>query len=181
MKELNDEDILVLLRNNRTLERGFRQLVYQNQERLYRHIRRFVDSHADADDVLQNTFLKAYRNIGTFKGMSTLYTWLYRIATNEALSLIRTKKKRVVHITATGDSPDVYAEPFFDSEEVQLRLREAIALLPDKQRTVFTLRYFEEMSYDEMSRQLDTSQGALKASYHHAAKKVESHLRSTSY
>ncbi len=178
MKEnISDDHILDLLGSEATHERGFRLLMVRYQEPLYRHVRRMVYDHDDANDVIQNTFIKVFRNVKGFEGKSKLYTWLYRIATNEALTFMNTRNRKE---TNTIDDPDnghlanqLRADTFFDGSEIQIKLQQAIAILPDKQRTVFNLRYFEEMPYEQMSEVLGTSVGALKASYHHAVKKVE--------
>lgn len=139
-----------------------------------------VVEHEDANDVVQNCLLKVYRNIQNFQGQSSLYTWLYRIATNEAITFLKKKKRRQ---TADVDEPDnglanqLQADSFFDGDAVQAQLQQAIQQLPEKQRLVFNLRYFEEMSYRQMSDVLETSQGALKASYHHAVKKIERYFQ----
>lgn len=165
-----------LLRSERTFERGFRLLMSQYRERLYWHIRRLVLAHEDADDVLQNTFIKIYRGILQFEGKSKLYTWMYRIATNEAITYLQGKAR---HASASLDDTTalltnrLQADDWFDGDAVQVKLQKAIAQLPDKQRIVFNLRYYDEMPYEEMSAMLDTSVGALKASFHHAVKKVE--------
>lgn len=170
-----------LLRGGNTFDRGFRALMAQYRERLYWHIRRMVLHHEDADDVLQNTFIKVYRGVLQFEGKSKLYTWLYRIATNEAISFLQSKAR---HATASLDdttnllSNRLQADTWFDGDAVQVRLQKAIAQLPDKQRIVFNLRYYEEMPYEEMSGILDTSVGALKASFHHAVKKIEASFKS---
>ena len=177
MKETTDDDILSLLSEKTAYERGFRLLMQKYQEPLYRHVRRLVIDHDDADDVIQNTFIKVYRNIERFEGKSKLFTWLYRIATNEAITFLNTKNRKE---TDTLDSPEtahianrLQADVFFDGDEIQLKLQQAMAVLPDKQRAVFNLRYFDEMPYEEMSEVMGTSVGALKASYHHAVKKIE--------
>jgi RNA polymerase sigma-70 factor, ECF subfamily len=173
---VQDEEILTLLRSERTYERGFRALMGKYRERLYWHIRRIVLTHEDADDVLQNTFIKIYRGILQFEGKSQLYTWLYRIATNEAVTHLQSRAK---HRSASLDDvgphypSQLRADDWFDGNDVQRRLQNAIAQLPEKQRIVFNLRYYEEMPYDEMAAILDTSVGALKASFHHAVKKIE--------
>jgi RNA polymerase sigma-70 factor, ECF subfamily len=177
---MTDEAILALLRGGaRTFEQGFRHLMAQYRERLYWQIRRIVLTHDDADDVLQNTFVKVYRSIGQFEGKSQLYTWMYRIATNEALSYVQSQARR--SSLSLDDEQRVVthtlqADTYFDGDDAQLRLQAAIATLPDKQRLVFQLRYFEEMPYEEMSKKFDTSVGALKASFHHAVKKIEAAL-----
>lgn len=150
------------------------------QERLYRMVRRLVTDHDDANDVVQNCLIKVYRNIGTFEGKSQLYTWLYRIAANEAITFLKRKKRRWA-ASMDGESGRVagklQADAFFDGDEARARLYRALETLPGKQRLVFNLRYFEEMSYEDMSNVLGTSVGALKASFHHAVKKIENHLR----
>lgn len=169
-----------MLRSEPLFERGFRQLMAQYRERLYWHIRRLVLVHEDADDVLQNTFIKIYRGILQFEGKSKLYTWLYRIATNEALTHLQGKAR---HASASLDDAGalaagrLQADPWFDGDSVQLRLQQAIAQLPEKQRLVFNMRYYEEMPYEQMSSLLGTSVGALKASFHHATKKIEAAFR----
>ena len=160
-------------------EQGFRLLMQTFQERLYWHIRRLVGSHADADDVLQNTFIKAWRGIANFEGKSKLYTWLYRIATNESLTFLAQKQRRG---TNSLDDPGslmaarLRADQYFDGDEIQLRLQVAIAQLPDKQRLVFNMKYFDELKYEEISAITGTSVGALKASYHHAVIKIETFI-----
>lgn len=180
VKNMTDEQLLVLLQNETSKERGFRLLVEQYQERLYWHIRRMVTEHEDANDVIQNTFIKVFRSIDRFKGNSALYTWLYRIATNESITFINSRKKKA---TAALDSEEnslsnqLEADDYFDGDQAQVLLQKALQGLPQKQRLVFQLRYYEELSYQEMSEVLDTSVGALKASYHHAVKKIESYFR----
>lgn len=176
-----DEQILALLADESGHERGFRMLMAATQERLYWHIRRMVGTHDDADDVLQNTFIKAWRGLANFKGESRLSTWLYRIATNEAITFLGQRKR---HGAASSlDDPGsamaakLKADDWWDGDDVQLKLQVAIAQLPDKQRVVFNLRYYDEMPYEEMSGVLGTSVGALKASFHHAVKKVEAHFK----
>ncbi len=179
-KPATDDQILELLRTDRTFERGFRLLMRTYQERLYWHIRRLVLVHEDADDVLQNTFIKIYRGVLQFEGKTKLYTWLYRIATNEAITYLQNRARR--H-SGSLDDPEtalagrLKADEWFDGDYLQVQLQEAIAQLPEKQRLVFNLRYYDEMPYEEMSTLLDTSVGALKASFHHAVKKVESFFR----
>lgn len=165
-----------LLRSEHGFERGFRLLMAQYRERLYWHIRRMVQVHDDANDVLQNTFIKVYRGILQFEGKSKLYTWLYRIATNEALTHLQSQAR---HQSASLDDSEsllahrLKADEWFDGDAVQTKLQVAIAHLPDKQKQVFNLRYYDEMPYEEMSQLLNTSVGALKASFHHAVKKIE--------
>ncbi len=167
------------LKDERTQERAFRKLVSEYQERLYWHIRRMVLNHDDADDVLQNTFIKVFRSIRNFKGESKLYSWMYRIATNEAITFINNRAKK------SGISSEelqqqlvnnLQADVYFEGDEIQLKLQKALATLPEKQRIVFNMKYFDDMKYQDMSEVLDTSVGALKASYHHAVKKIEQFL-----
>ena len=179
-KPVSDEQIMEMLRSEQRFEQGFRHLMAQYRERLYWHIRRLVLVHEDADDVLQNTFVKVYRGILQFEGKSKLYTWLYRIATNEAISHLQSQAR---HASDSLDDANaalgnrLKADDWFDGDEIQVKLQKAIAELPEKQRIVFNLRYYEEMPYEEMSSILDTSTGALKASFHHAVKKVEAVFR----
>lgn len=176
-KTANDDEILALMRGgDRTFERGFSMLMAKYRERLYWHIRRLVLTHENADDVLQNTFIKAYRGIGQFEGKSQLYTWLYRIATNESISYLQSQNRHQstsIDDENLGVARQLRADQWFDGGEIQIKLQQAITQLPEKQRIVFNLRYFEEMPYEEMSSLLDTSVGALKASFHHAVKKIE--------
>ncbi len=172
----SDEKILELLGAAHTYERGFRMLMAEYKERLYWHVRRIVLVHSDADDVLQNTFIKVYKGIAQFEGKSKLYTWLYRIATNEAISFLQSKQRQAsasLDDSANLISMRLTADVWFEADDIQLKLQKAIAQLPEKQKLVFNLRYYDEMPYEEMANLLDTSVGALKASYHHAAKKIE--------
>lgn len=180
MKEWQDAELLDLLRSAKTRERGFRLLIETHQERLYWHVRRMVTDHSDADDVLQNTFIKAFKGIARFKGKSKLYTWLYRIATNEAITFLQKRNRRntlTIDDEEQGLSERLTADPFFDGDEVQAKLMAAVDSLPAKQKAVFNLRYFDEMSYKEISGICETSVGALKASYHHAVKKIEAFFK----
>ncbi len=172
-----DRDIVQLLKTD--VNRGFRVLVESYSNRLYWHIRRLVILHEDADDALQNTFINAWRNIGEFRNESALYTWLYAIATNEALALINKRKRNAavsIDDIKSYLSNSAEGSTWFDGDEIQVKLQNAILKLPEKQRIVFNLRYYDEMPYEEMSKVLKTSEGALKASYHHAVKKIEQML-----
>lgn len=169
-----DDNISELLKTD--LNKGFRLLVEKYSQKLYWHIRRLVILHEDADDALQNTFINVWKSIGNFRNESSLYTWLYTIATNEALSLINKRKRNsAVSIDDLGGYFESSHEgsSWFDGDAAQMKLQNAILQLPEKQRIVFNLKYFDEMPYEEMSRVLKTSEGALKASYHHAVKKIE--------
>ena len=174
-----EETLVAQLKDKESQAQAFEVLINTYKERLYWHIRRIVLDHDDTDDVLQNTFIKVYRNIEGFKGESKLYSWLYRIATNEALSFIKTKSRKlgqsseaVQEAMANQLESDVY----FEGDEIQLKLQQAIATLPEKQKLIFNMKYFDEMKYEEISEILDTSVGGLKASYHLAVKKIKSHL-----
>ena len=154
--------------------------VNKYQERLYWHIRKIVINHDDTDDVLQNTYIKVFKGLNNFNKESLLYTWLYRIATNESITFLR--KKRRKFFIPLGDveyqlSNSLESDEYFNGDEIQLKLQKAILKLPEKQRLVFNMKYFDEMKYDDMSDILDTSVGALKASYHHAVKKIEGFLK----
>jgi len=174
----DDKDILELFRAH-DKGKSLDLLVSRYQKRLYWHIRKIVIVHEDADDVLQNTFIKVWKGLDTFRGDSALYTWMYRIATNEALHQLRQKAKgntMSIHPIEYSLSKSLESDPYFSGDAIQLRLQQAILTLPEKQRLVFNMRYYDEMPYEEMSRILDTSVGALKASYHIAAKKIEEML-----
>lgn len=170
-----DREILELYREGGR-EEAFRLLVRSYQERLYWHIRRMVLDADDADDCLQNTFLKAWRSLENFRGDAQLYTWLYRIATNETLSFLSRQQTRGEYagLEAADRLP---SDPWFDGDQVQTALHQAIAKLPPKQKAVFLLRYFEEMPYEKIAQVLETSEGALKASYHHAYEKVKAWMK----
>jgi RNA polymerase sigma-70 factor (ECF subfamily) len=179
---VSEEQLIAELQDESTKKDAFRTLVTTYKQRLYWHIRKIVLDHDDSDDVLQNTFIKVWRNIDTFRAESGLYTWLYRIATNESLTFLNQKKKKMI---ATGEEINEYlvekiqTDPYFDGDAIQRRLQEAIALLPEKQRLVFNMRYFDDIKYQDMEKMLNTSAGALKASYHHAVRKIEDYLKST--
>ncbi|HAX94945.1 MAG TPA: RNA polymerase subunit sigma-70 [Prolixibacteraceae bacterium] len=176
---ISDQEIMSRLKSSKEKDRAFQLLVTKYQERLYWHIRKIVLNHDDSDDVLQNTFLKIWRNIDSFREESSLFTWLYRIATNEALTYLnQLKRKSATPMNEVSEylQQNLEADEYFDGDDIQLKLQNAILTLPEKQRLVFNMRYFDEMPYQEMSEILETSVGALKASYHHAAKKVEDYL-----
>jgi RNA polymerase sigma-70 factor (ECF subfamily) len=168
-----DSDIFDLLEND--LNKGFRLVVERYSTRLYWHIRRLVILHEDADDALQNTFVNAWRNISGFRSESSLYTWLYTIATNEALALInRRARNSAVSLDDLGSffANSIEGNTWFDGDEARVKLQNAILQLPEKQRIVFNLKYYDDMTYEDMSKVLKTSVGSLKASYHHAVKKI---------
>lgn len=179
MKTYNEEDIINRLQDPETCRKAFGEVVKAYSEQLYWQIRRMVLSHDDANDVLQNTFIKAWDNIEYFRAEARLSTWLYRIAFNECLNFINKKR---AHDQLSIDDADKEAlgklesDPYFDGDETQLLLQKAIHTLPEKQRIVFNLKYFDEMKYEDMSDIIGTSVGALKASYHHAVKKITDFL-----
>ena len=173
----NEEEIVEQLRKQDTCRTAFGKVIEHYSEQLYWQIRRMVVDHDDANDVLQNTFIKAWTNIDNFRGDAKLSTWLYKIAINESITFIN-KKKVQNNISLDDDDSflvnNLEADKYFDGDEAQLLLQRAIATLPEKQRLVFNMRYYEVMKYEDMSEILGTSVGALKASYHHAIKKIES-------
>lgn len=173
---LTDEELLARFRDPQQKEKAFELIIKKYQEKLYWHIRRMVVSHEDADDVLQNTFIKVWRSLDQFREESQLFTWLYRIATNESLTFINSRNKKSTLSLDNTDSTlanKLKSDPHFDANKLEWKLQLAIQSLPEKQRLVFNLRYYDEMPYEEMSKVLETSTGALKASYHHAARKIE--------
>ena len=173
---LQDSELLLQYRNPATREAGYTAIVKKYQEKLYWHIRRLVIDHDDASDVLQNVFIRVWKGLENFREDSQLYTWLYRIASNESLSFLEQKKRKAaisLSEVEAGLSNTIRADKNFDANKLEWKLQLAIQQLPEKQRIVFSLRYYEEMPYAEMSKVLETSEGALKASYHHAAKKIE--------
>jgi RNA polymerase sigma factor (sigma-70 family) len=171
--KLTDEEILLQFKEPASKEKAFRNLLNTYQERLYYHVRRYVHNHEDANDILQNTCIKVWNAIDNFRGESGLYTWLYRIAGNEAITFLNKNKKRnevdIEQTTANYRS----AADTIDGDEMTLKLERAIATLPDKQKQVFIMRYYDELPYEKIAEISETSVGALKASYHHAVKKIE--------
>jgi RNA polymerase sigma-70 factor (ECF subfamily) len=179
MADSQELDLIVKLHNPNTRNQAFSVLVNTHQERLYWHIRRMVVGHDDTDDILQNTFIKAFRALDTFRGESQLYTWLYRIATNETISFLKTKRLKMFVSFESAENhfaKHLEADSELSGDSIQGKLQRAILKLPDKQRLVFNMKYYEEMKYEEMSEILGTSVGALKASYHHAVKKIERYV-----
>src|SRR5882672_12374821 len=175
----DDKELLHQFHNAATKEKAFTAIVKKYQEKLYWHIRRMVVDHDDANDVLQNVFIRVWKGLENFREDSQLYTWLYRIATNESLTYLeQQKKKSAISLSdvESGLANKVIADKNFDANRLEWKLQLAIQQLPEKQRLVFNLRYYEEMPYEEMSRVLETSEGALKASYHHAVKKIEDYI-----
>jgi RNA polymerase sigma-70 factor (ECF subfamily) len=175
-EHLDDNELLHQFRNPDTREAGYTRIIKKYQEKLYWHIRRMVVEHEDANDVLQNMFIKVWHGLENFREDSQLYTWLYRIATNECLTFLEQQKKRsAISLSDVegGLSNKLKADKNFDANKLEWKLQMAIQQLPEKQRAVFNLRYYDEMPYEKMSKVLETSEGALKASYHHAVKKIE--------
>jgi RNA polymerase sigma factor (sigma-70 family) len=175
-----DTELLIQFRDPVTKERAYTAIIKKYQEKLYWHIRRMVVDHDDANDVLQNVFIRVWKGLENFREDSQLYTWLYRIATNESLTFIEQQKKRSsvsLNDDEAGLSNKVRADQHFDFQKLEWKLQLAIQQLPEKQRVVFNLRYYDEMPYEEMSKVLETSEGALKASYHHAVKKIEDFIK----
>lgn len=176
---LSDEELILMFREPSSQNRAFDLLVRKYQEQLYWVVRRLVIDHDDSNDIIQNVFIKVWNNLGTFREDSKLYTWLYRIAVNESLGFLNSKRMRI--FIPLGDVENMLNQKltddnFFKGDEIQLMLQKAILSLPEKQRVVFNLRYYNEMPYETMSEVLGTSVGALKASYHLAMKKVEKSL-----
>lgn len=172
----DEKDFIRELLDPKTQNTAFQKLLREYQRPLYNHIRNIVLNHDDADDVVQNTFIKVFQNLKNFKGESKLFSWMYRIATNEAITFIHQKAKKNGITSEALQSKivdNLKADTYFDGNDIQIKLQKAIALLPEKQQLVFKMKYFEEIKYEDMSEILGTSVGALKASYHHAVKKIE--------
>ncbi|HEX9509070.1 MAG TPA: sigma-70 family RNA polymerase sigma factor [Puia sp.] len=176
---IHDTELLIQFRDPGTKEKAFTAIIKKYQEKLYWHVRRMVVEHEDANDVLQNVFIRMWNGLENFREDSQLYTWLYRVATNECLSFLEQQKKKStlpLSEMESGLSNKIVADKHFDPNKLEWKLQVAIQQLPEKQRVVFSLRYYDEMPYEEMSRVLETSEGALKASYHHAVKKIEDYI-----
>lgn len=176
---MSDAELLSGFKTEGTKERAYTAIIKKYQEKLYWHIRRMVVDHDDANDVLQNVFIRVWKGLANFREDSQLYTWLYRIATNESLTFIEQQKKRTsvsLSDVESGLSNKIKADEGFDGKKLEWKLQLAIQQLPEKQRAVFNLRYYDEMPYAEMSKVLETSEGSLKASYHHAVKKIEDYI-----
>jgi RNA polymerase sigma-70 factor (ECF subfamily) len=179
LADLSDKELIEQFRSTDRRNQAFDLIVRKYQERLYWHIRKMVITHDDADDVLQNTFIKAFEALDGFRGDASLFTWFYRIATNESLSFLKRKKRR--HLLPMDENPGLLektleSDAYCSGDEIQMKLQKAILRLPEKQRLVFNMKYFDELKYEEMSEILNTSVGALKASFHHALKKLEKYL-----
>lgn len=179
MRNRKEDEIVLLLRDPKTMRKGFSRIVNLYAERLYWQIRKMVLNHDDANDLLQNTFMKAWTNIDLFRGDAKISTWLYKIALNECLTFL--KKQRAINQVSIDDTDLFLAnrlkdDAYFDGDELQMNLQKAILTLPEKQRIVFLMKYYEDLKYEEISEILGTSVGALKASYHHAVKRIEEYL-----
>ena len=177
---LDDKTLLEQFRQPETKERAYTAIIKKYQEKLYWHIRRILVDHDDTNDVLQNLFIKVWNGLRNFREDSQLYTWLYRIGTNESLSFLETKKRKTADYSLSdlGEQLEdkIRGDQNFDVKKLEWKLQLAIQSLPEKQKLVFILRYYDEMPYEQMSNVLNTSEGALKASYHHAAKKIEAYI-----
>jgi RNA polymerase sigma-70 factor (ECF subfamily) len=176
-----EKDFIQELLNPKTQNVAFQKLLRDYQKPLYNHIRNIVLNQDDTDDVLQNTFVKVFQHLKNFKGDSKLFSWMYRIATNEAITFINNKAKRngtTSEAMQTKIVENLQSDSYFDGNDIQIKLQKAILLLPEKQQLVFKMKYFEEIKYENMSEILGTSVGALKASYHHAVKKIEEYMNS---
>ncbi len=176
MKQVEDEEILSKFNDEKTRNVGFNLLLQKYQQKTYWHIRRLVINHEDADDLVQETFVKVWKNLANFRSESQLYTWIYRIATNESITFLN-KKKRMFSVSLddlnTELAETLASSSYFDGDKLQRKLQEAVLTLPEKQRLIFNMKYFDDMKYDDISEVLGTSVGALKASFHIAVKKIE--------
>ena len=179
MAEMTDQELLEQFRNSDNPNYIFNLLVRKYQQRVYLHIRRIVIDHDDANDVVQNTFIKAWKGLANFRGDSEIFTWLYRIATNESITFLNKKRTRFFLPLVDVEkqlAAAIETDPLISADQIQMKFQKAILTLPEKQRIVFNMRYFEEIPYEEMSKILGTSVGALKASYHFAVKKIEKYM-----
>jgi len=177
--KLKDQDILILLRTKGSVIHAFNLIVELYKERLYYHIRRILIDHNDSDDVLQNTFVKIWKGLPGFREESLLYTWIYRIATNEALNFLKQKRKRYFLLISNVEkqlSETLVSDVYFSGDELQIKLQKAVLTLPEKQRIIFNMKYFDAMKYDEISGILGITVGGIKASFYHAVKKIEKYL-----
>ena len=181
--QVEDSEILKKFAQENTRDEAFRLLLTKYQQKVYWHIRRMVISHDDTDDLVQDVFLKVWKSLSNFRSDSQLYTWLYRIATNESITFLKRKKIRnsiSIDDTAGKDMVKKLAEsPYFDGDKAQMKLQKALLTLPEKQRLVFNMKYFDDLKYEDISEILGTSVGALKASFHIAVKKIEHILLNT--
>ncbi len=177
---VEDKELLLKLRDPDSRNYGFNLLVRKYQEKIYWHIRKMVIDHDDTDDLVQETFVKVWKNLDSFREDAQLYTWIYRIATNECLNFLRKKKNKFflpIHSVGHELTQKLNSGSHLDGDEIQLKLQKALLKLPDKQRLVFNMKYFDDMKYEEISEITDTTVGSLKANYHHAVKKIEDFLK----
>ncbi len=177
---MEDNELIIKLRNPESRNYGFNLLVRKYQKRIYWHIRKMIIDHEDTDDLVQETFVKIWNNLDKFREDAQLYTWIYRIATNECLNFLRKKRRKFmlpIHDVQHELSEKIDSSPYINGDEIQIRLQKALLTLPDKQRLVFNMKYFDEMKYEEISHITKTSVGSLKANYHHAVKKIEEFLK----
>ncbi len=179
LEDFTDKELLEKFRDPKTSNYAFNLIVKKYSKRLYWHVRKIVIDHDDSNDVIQNTFIKVWKNLGEFREDSQLYTWMYRIATNEALSFLKQKKTKF--LIPFGDvehelSNSLTTENHFTGDEIQLKLQKAILTLPQQQRLVFNMKYYDDLKYEEIAEILNLTVGGLKASYHHAVKKIEKYL-----
>lgn len=180
--EYTDKELLEKFADEATRNYAFNLLVKKYQERLYWHVRRMVIDHDDADDLVQDIFVKVWKALHNFREDAKLYTWMYRIATNECITFLNKKKKKIfiAWVDVEGElSRKLETDPLFDGDKIQRKLQQAVLTLPEKQRLVFHMKYYDEMKYEDMSEILGTSVGALKASYHHAVKKIEDYMKAS--
>lgn len=176
MQNIDDNEILLLISNPETLHQGFEIIVAKYSKQIYFHIRRMVINHQDADDILQDTLIKAFTKIETFRSESSIYTWIYRIATNTTLNFLDKKKRMFVFSALSYEdslADSIEGDKYFDGDGLQIKLQKAVLKLPEKQRLVFNMKYYDDMKYEEISEILGTTTGGLKASYHHAVTKIE--------
>ena len=177
---MDDQELLLKLKNPETRNYGFNLMVRKYQKKIYWHVRKMVIDHDDADDLVQEVFVKVWKNMGNFREDAQLFTWIYRIATNECLNFLRKKKNRFfipIHDIQNELTKKLDSSPYIDGDEIQMKLQKALLKLPDKQRLVFNMKYFDELKYEEIAEITETSVGSLKASYHHAVKKIEAFLK----
>lgn len=177
---MEDKDLLLKLRDPETRNYGFNLLVRKYQQKMYWHIRKMVIDHDDADDLVQECFVKVWKNIDSFREDAQLYTWIYRIATNECLNFLRKKKNRFflpIHDIQHELTQKLDNGTLMDGDEIQIKLQKALLKLPDKQRLVFNMKYFDDLKYEEIAEITKTTVGSLKASYHHAVKKIEEFIK----
>lgn len=179
MKQVEDVEILDKFSNEKTRDEGFNLLLTKYQQKVYWHIRRLVIDHDDTDDIVQEVFIKVWKNLSKFRSDSQLYTWIYRIATNESITFLNKKKQRnnIPIDDVSGELAETLVDSsYFNGDKIQLKLQQALLTLPDKQRLIFNMKYFDDMKYDEIAEITGTSVGALKASFHIAVKKVEAFM-----